>query len=102
MFSGHETPVYVGIPRIILCKWTGSENIGKLDWYQVGSEGLGLGIPFFNVYATILNHVRVTDISWNGKQYKCKATTVSGRTVEKTLTLWVKGHYFKVIIFNFR
>ena len=94
MFSGHETPVYVGDSRIILCQWTGLENITKIDWYLAGLEGLGLGIRFFNDYTTALNPGRVTDISWNGKMFVCKATTTNGRTVRKTLSLWVKGHYF--------
>ena len=93
MFSGHETPVYVGLSRIILCRWTGLENITKLDWYLVGLEGLGLGIKF-DYYTTALNPGRVTDTTWNGRMFVCKATTTSGRIVVKILTLWVKGNYF--------
>ena len=94
MFSGHETPVYVGLSRIILCQWTGLENITKLDWYLFGLEGLGLGMEFGDLYTTALNPGRVIDISWNGKMFVCKATTASGRIAEKKLYLWVKGHYF--------
>ena len=43
---------------------------------------------------SVLNPGRVTDISWNGTQYKCNATTVGGRIVEKNFALLVKGHYF--------
>ena len=95
MFSGHETPVYVGLSRVILCKWTGLENIINIDWHLAGLEGLGIGIKFLDDDFTIaLNPGRVTSISWNGKKFVCKATTTSGRIVRKKLTLWVKGHYF--------
>ena len=95
MFSGHETPVYVGLSRIILCTWTGLENITKLDWYLAGLEGLGLGLKF-GEYTIALNPGRITDISWNGRMFVCKATTASGRIVRKKFAFWVKGHYFKI------
>ena len=95
MFSGHETPVYVGLSRIILCTWTGRESITKLDWYQEGFEerDQGLGMKFGDSNITALNTGRVADISWNGREYVCKANTTSGRIVEKTYVLWVKGNY---------
>ena len=91
--SGHETPLYVGLSRIITCTWTGSENITELDWYLVGLEGLGLGMKLDD-HTTALNPGRVTDISWNGKRFMCRATTTSGTMVVKTFALWVKGHSF--------
>ena len=94
VFSGHETPVYVGLSRIILCKWTGLENITKIDWYLFGLEGMGIGMKFLDDFTTALNPGRVTSISWNGKMFVCKATTTSGGIVVKKLTLWVKGNYF--------
>ena len=93
MFSGHETPVYVGLSRMILCQWTGLESITKLDWYLEGLEGLGLGMKFGD-YTTVLNPGRVTDMTWNGKKFVCKCTTTTGRIVVKKLTLWVQGNYF--------
>ena len=82
--------MYVGLKRIITCTWTGSQNITKLDWYLVGLEGLGLGIKL-DYRTTALCPGRVTDISWNGKMFVCKATTAGGRIVQKSFALWVKG-----------
>ena len=85
--------MYVGLSRIILCTWTGLENITKIDWYLAGLEGLGIGIKFFNDLTTALNPGRITSISWNGKMFVCRANTTSGRIVRKKLSLLVKGHY---------
>ena len=85
--------MYVSLSRIITCNWIGTENITKLDWYIVNLPGLGLGMKLTE-NTTALNPGRVTDISWNGTQYMCNATTTGGRIVEKTFSLWVKGHYF--------
>ena len=98
--SGHETPVYVGLSRIITCEWTGTENITKLEWYLVGLERLGLGIKLFDRMIG-LNPGRVTDISWNGKMFVCKATLASGSIVQKRFALWVKGHYIYIYIYIF-
>ena len=99
MIAGHESVTYVGYKRHILCKWEGAENITKLEWYLVGLEGLGLGMRLsHNVY--LLNPGRVTDLSWNGKKFICKVTLIGGRIVTKTISLWVKGHYTKILQFN--
>ena len=94
-FSGHETPVYVGLRRIITCEWTGSESITKLEWYLVGLEGLGLGMKLSETMIA-LNPGRVTDITWNGKMFVCKVTLASGSIVQRKFSLWVKGHYFYI------
>ena len=82
--------MYVGLSRIITCEWTGSGNITELDWYLVGLEGVGLGIKL-NEHTIVLNTGRITDISWNGKVFVCKANTAGGRIVRKSFALWVKG-----------
>ena len=94
-FSGNKTPVYVGFSRIITCEWTGSENITKLEWYLVGLEGLGLGMKLSDTMIALITG-RVTDISWNGRMYVCKATLTNGTIVQRTFSLWVKGHYFYI------
>ena len=90
--------MYVGFSRSITCTWTGIENITKLDWYIVGLEGLGLGMKLYD-RTTSLNSGRIADVSWNGRKFMCKATLVGGKTVQKNIALWVKGHYnFKIIM----
>ena len=91
--------MYVGLSRMIKCTWTGLENITKLDWYSVSPEGLGRGIKL-SEHTTALNLGPIKDISWNGRRFMCKATTVCGGTVEKNIDLWVKGHNLKLILDN--
>ena len=93
--------MYVGLSRIITCTWIGLEDLIKLDWYLVGLEGLGIGMKLYG-HTIALSTGRITDINWNGKQYVCRAATASGIIVGKNVSLWVKGHYLKVIIINFR
>ena len=95
VLSGHDTPVYVGLSRIITCEWTGSENITKLEWYLVGLEGLGLGMKLSETMIA-LNPGRVRDMTWNGKMFVCKATLTNGTNVQREFSLWVKGHYFYI------
>ena len=63
----------------------------------MGLEGLGLGMRLRDV--SLLNPGRVTDLSWNGKKFICKVTFIGGRIVTKTISLWVKGHYTKILQF---
>ena len=97
--------MYVGFSRVVTCEWTGSGNIIKLEWYLVGLEGLPLGMKLGDDTTALITG-RVSDISWNGREFVCKATVASGNTaekipsantiVEKTFALWVKGHYFYI------
>ena len=81
--------IYVGYSRNILCTWNGIENITELEWYIVSLEGLGLGTRLSHD-VSLLNPGRITDVSWNGKQFICTVTLISGGTVTKTIYLWVK------------
>ena len=87
--------MYVGFSRVVTCEWTGSENITELEWYLVGLEGLPLGMKLGDDTTALITG-RVSDISWNGREFVCKATLASGAIVEKTFLLWVKGHYFYI------
>ena len=57
----------------------------------MGLEGLGLGINLDD-NTTILNPGRISDISWNGRNFVCRATTTNGRIVQKNIALCVRGH----------
>ena len=61
----------------------------------MGLEGLGLGMKLKDTLI-VLNPGRVTDLSWNGKMFVCKATLTNGTVVEKKVSLLVKGHYFYI------
>ena len=87
--------MYVGFSRVVICEWTGSENITKLEWYLEGLEGLPLGMKIGDDTTALITG-RVSDISWHGRQFACKATLASGAIVEKTFHLLVKGHYFYI------
>ena len=103
--SGHETPVYVGLSRIILCTWKGSTNLTMLNWFREGKTISGVSKNFpavFATYATLLETGTVNDISWNGRSYQCVAETTNGLTVTKSYTLWVKGNYTKIMEIHFR
>ena len=95
LISNYATPVYVGLSTIVTCTWAGRDNITKLDWYLEGYECLGFGITL-SKNTTELNPGRVADISWNGKRFKCKATTAGGRIVEKSFALQIEGHSFLI------
>ena len=60
-------------------------------------EGLGLGRKL-DEYTTLLIPGQITDMSWDEKRFMCKATTTDGITVNKTIALWVKGHYLKLFV----
>ena len=94
IFKGHDTIRYVGFSGDITCTWTGAENITKLEWYLVGLEGLGLGKPLSD-HSTVLITGNISDISWNGRRFKCTAITVSGMVFEKFFALMVKEIEYK-------
>ena len=89
ILKGHDTIRYVGFSGDITCTWTGAENITELDWYLVGLEGLGLG-TILSDHSTKLITGTITDTSWNGRSFICKATTVSGENYQKIFNLMVK------------
>ena len=64
----------------------------------MGLEGLPLAIMVSHDVAVLITG-RVSDMSWNGRKFQCVATTISGGTVTKTISLWVKGHYTKILHF---
>ena len=88
--------MYVGFSRVVTCEWIGSETITELEWYLVGGHGSGIGRKFEGIDDTILITGRIVDISWNGRKYTCEATLASGKIVNRTFSLWVKGHYFYI------
>ena len=94
--SGHETPAYVGLTKTITCNWTGLDHITKLEWYLVGLEQ-PLGRKIDNITTELITG-RISNISLNGNLFVCKATTIGGRTVQKTIGLWVKEVTHKVTI----
>ena len=55
---------------------------------ELGGVGTRLGDRI-----TALITGRISDISWNGRMFLCKANTVGGRIVKKLIALRVKGHY---------
>ena len=87
--------MYVGFSRVVTCEWIGSGNITELKWYLVGLEGLSLGMKLGDDTTALITG-RVSDISWNGRKFECKATLDSGKIVKKPFSLWVKGHYFYI------
>ena len=102
MIEGNDTPIYVGLSRIITCTWTGAEELTKMDWYLVGKYDLGLGMVGVTNQSTLLNPGRVIDITWNEKRFSCIATTVKGRTVVKTIALMVKELEDTINITNYK
>ena len=98
IIEGNDTPIYVGFSRIITCTWTGAEEITKLDWYQVGMYDEGIGMRGVSIQSTALNTGRVSDTTWNEKRFSCIATTISGRSVVKTIALMVKEREYQINI----
>ena len=84
--EGHYTIVYVGFSENVTCTWTGAENITKLEWYLVGLGDLRLG-HHISKRSIVLMIIRSSS---GEKSFICKATTASGRIVEKSINVMFK------------
>ena len=64
----------------------------------MGLEGLGLG-TLLSHNVSHLDTGRITELSFNERKFICKVTLISGIQLTKTISLWVKGHYTKILQF---
>ena len=92
VINGIETPAIGGIEFYIKCTWIGRESIAKFDWYLSGLLGLGLGLKSTTSSNIVLLKPGKLDITSNGKEFYCIATTSSGKTEKKLIALWIEGH----------
>ena len=85
---GHETPVFVSIPKSLECS-THLEVI-NMEWLLVGvAEPLKLREDGGQNLTLQINPL---DTELDGVEFTCKIITVRGKVFEETITVNVKGH----------
>lgn len=87
--TGHETPLIIGLPRNIICTWSGEINVTKIEWILAGVD------DFTAHSATNTNTLELfpDDSGLDGAIFLCKVTTTNGNQYEERITVKVKGHY---------
>ena len=92
-FTGHESPLYVGLSRVISCEWIGSGNVINMSWFQEGSPNHDIGKSISE--ATTVLIINITDLNWNKRRYQCSVQLTTGDIITENIFLWVKGNYTK-------
>ena len=90
---GHESPIIVGLSRIINCSTI--LNASKIEWVLMG---LGSGDSVeLSGDGGIFQELSLTSVAieLNGARFTCRVTTVNNRVLEETVTVEVKGKYVR-------
>ena len=87
--TGHETPLIIGLPRDIVCTWSGEENAAKIEWFLSGLDA-GPIESAINSSSLVLSP-DASARGLDGAILICRVTTFGGSQFEESITVEVKG-----------
>ena len=89
---GHEKPIVVGLTEDIHCSTY--LNATEMEWFLVGVDE-----PLEKSYGRHLTlTIDAKTTSLNGAMFTCRVTDVDGDQYEQSVTITVKGLFFKLAL----
>ena len=89
---GHEKPIIVGLTEDIHCST--HLNATEMEWFLVGVDE-----PLEKSYGRHLTlTIDAKSTSLNGAMFTCRVTDVDGDQYEQSVTITVKGLFFKLAL----